>query len=131
VTASEEEWAEAILALDQIVIEGFKDKPLRHLASQMGIKLEKEWRSLKLLDECLKGKGRAESDVDDAIQALRTVRDLRTIVKGHFAPAKKVDAIRQALSSHGSFQSHFKSLCAGCDEALELVLDTFRITAGR
>ena len=67
VTKSEDEWVESILALDQLVIEGFQEKPLRGLAAKLGRKPESGWRSLKLLEECLLAKDVDEGEVAEAI----------------------------------------------------------------
>ena len=117
VTKSEDEWVESILALDQLVIEGFQEKPLRGLAAKLGRKPESGWRSLKLLEECLLAKDVDEGEVAEAIQALRTVHDLRHL-KGHVAATKKAEEAKRALTTYGSFRGHFELLSQGCDEAL-------------
>lgn len=43
--------------MDQLLVEGFLDKPLRALAKEKGRTLNDEWRSLKLLQEILTGNG--------------------------------------------------------------------------
>jgi hypothetical protein len=127
VTGSEAEWAEAILALDQLVIEGFQDRPLKRIALGMRRTLENDWRSLKLMEECLVGKGAAEDEAKAAVDALRRVRQLRTTVKGHAAPPKKADAVKKAQTVYGSFRAHFEALAADCDDALGLVMARMEI----
>jgi hypothetical protein len=122
VTGSESEWADAILALDQLVIEGVQEKPLKKAALEMGRVLENEWRSLKLLEECLVGKGAPPEEAKEAISSLRAVRDLRTIVKGHAAPEKKALAIKDARTRYGSLRAHFEAVAAACDEGLGFVM---------
>jgi hypothetical protein len=129
VTGAEAEWAEAILALDQLIIEGFQDGPLKKIAFEMGRPLEKEWRSLKLMEECLLGKGAAEDEAKVAVDALRTVRDLRTTVKGHAAPRKKADAVKKAQTAYGSFRAHFEALAAACDDALGLIMIRMNVSS--
>jgi hypothetical protein len=58
---------------------------------------------------------------------VRLVRELRSVVKGHAAPAKKTTAAQKALKNHGSFHAHFKSLAAGCDEALDLIMSLMNL----
>jgi hypothetical protein len=128
VTGSEAEWADAILALDQLVIEGFQDASLKKLVLAMGKTVEKEWRSLKLMEECLVGRGVTEDESKSAVDAMRIVHDLRTIVKGHAAPQKKADAVKKALISYRDFRTHFETLAAGCDEALGLIMETMDIS---
>ena len=122
VTGSEAEWADAILVFDQFVIEGFQYKPLKEIALNMGRTLDKDWRSLKLMEVCLIGKGVAEDDAKAAVGALRRVHDLRTIVKGHAAPRRKAQAATDALKAHASFRAHFEALAVDCDDALGLVM---------
>jgi hypothetical protein len=122
VTGSESEWAEAVLTLDQLVIEGFQDKPLRKVALDLGRTLEPEWRSLKIIEECLLGKGANANAAKEVVNSLRAVRDLRTIVKGHAAPEKKAMAISDARTKYGSFRAHFEALAAACDDALGVVM---------
>ena len=127
VTDSETEWANAILAMDQYIIEGFQEKPLKEMAIRMEIPIDKGWRSLKLTEVCLIGKGAAKDHVQGAVDALRRVHELRTIVKGHAALQKKADEEKEALTVHGSFRAHFKVLASGCDDALGLIMTTMDV----
>lgn len=43
--------------MDQLLVEGFLDKPLRALAKEKGRTLAEGWRALKLLQEILTGNG--------------------------------------------------------------------------
>ena len=54
-TAAENEWSEALLAFDQFLVEGFVVKALRAAVRESGRPVEKEWGSIKLLEECLVG----------------------------------------------------------------------------
>ena len=123
VTNSVAEWADSILALDQLVVEGFRVKALRGLASTMGLQVDKAWGSISLLQECLLGKGVDEDEAEGAAGALRTVHHLRTILKGHAAPAKKAAEAKRVRMTHGSFRAHFSALAADCDQALRLVME--------
>ena len=122
ITDSNEEWSNAILLFDQLLIEGFNHRSLKEIATKMGRPLRSDWRSLKLMEECLIGKGVMEDHATAAIGALRKVHDLRTILKGHAAPHKKADKAKQALKDHGSFRFHFEALAADCDDALGLIM---------
>ncbi len=52
-TTSSAEWANEILALDHLIIEGFRERALRSLAASLGCVLQPDWKSLRLLQECL------------------------------------------------------------------------------
>ena len=123
VTNSIAEWADAILALDQLVVEGFREKVLRELANTLGLGTKKAQGSINLLRACLMGKGVEGDEAKAAAGALRTVHHLRTILRGHAAPAKKAEAAKGARMTHGTFRAHFSSLAAECDQALSLVME--------
>jgi hypothetical protein len=122
VTTSQAEWSEAILALDHLVVEGFQETSLRRLVEALGRVAEERWRSLKLLEEYLIGKGVAAGDAEAAVKNLKRLHDLRTIVKGHAAPLKKAAASDAALRDYETYHAHFESLAAGCDSALTTVM---------
>lgn len=122
VTTSESEWGDAILALDQLVTEGFVEGSLKAILANMGRPFEKEWRSLKLLEEVLIGRGAEPNGVKEKLKPIRDVHNLRSIVKGHAAPAKKAAASAKAQKEYGSFRAHFEALATGCDEALGFLM---------
>lgn len=120
-TASSAEWGDEILALDHLVNEGFRLKELRALARELGRPLEDEWKVFKLLEECLKGRGVEDNDATVAVSALRKVRDLRNVLKGHAALEKRRQFERDAIRSFGSFREHFESLADNANRALDLI----------
>src|SRR3546814_17245409 len=76
------EWGDEILALDQLLVEGFLDKPLRKIAQEKGREVESVWRSLKLLHEILLGSTLSEE-----------------AAKQLLAPMKKLDRKSTRLNS--------------------------------
>ena len=127
VTDSPKEWADEILALDQFLVEGFLDKPLRLQAEAAGCKLEANWRALKIIQEVLITKGFAEKEAKSIVAPIQRLHGLRTEIKGHAAPAKKRKAETEARTNHGSFRAHFTHLAAECDKALNEILCAFGI----
>jgi hypothetical protein len=121
-TTAPDEWANEILALDQLLIEGFRVKELRVLAKKFGRAIDPTWASLKLIEECLVGGGADEEDAKRLLAPLRVLHELRTILKGHAAPEKKQTFEKQARTQFGSFRAHFADLAAGCDEGLDAVV---------
>ena len=83
VTTSQSEWADAILALDQLVVEGFRATELRRIAISLGATPDKEWQSIKLLEVCLQGVGSSAQEAKEVIQPLRDLHRLRSVIKGH------------------------------------------------
>jgi len=126
-TDSTKEWADEIMALDQLLVEGFLVKPLRALAEAGGRKLETSWQALKVLQEVLIVKGRSEEDAKEIITPIQRLHGLRTIVKGHATADKKKAAEVEARTKHGNFRAHFTKMTADCDESLNEILSAFEI----
>ena len=97
VTSSRSEWGEAILALDQLVVEGFRTTKLRGIACSQGAVPDKNSGSIKLLTECLERAGATTDQARAATQPLRDLHRLRTVTKGHAAKGEKATAAKDAL----------------------------------
>jgi hypothetical protein len=120
-TSSPAEWGNEILALDQLVNEGFLLGPLREVAGTLGVKPEAEWRPFKLLEECLAAKSSDQVDAKSVIDAFRGLRDLRNHLKGHASSAERKQALeKDAITKFGSFRAHFENIAAEVHEALKL-----------
>ena len=126
VTGSESEWADAILALQQLVVEGFRHEPLKRMAIDFGDEPEKDWRSLKLLEVCLIGSGGDHEEVNRTMASLRGLQHFRTVTKAHGYPKKRAQEAKAAITEHGSLRAHFHSLAADCDSALDFVMSTLQ-----
>ena len=126
-TASEAEWAEAILALDRLVVEGLLERPLREIAIKLGRKTEDEWRALKLMQECLVGAGAMQGEAQAAVDPLRKVHGLRSTVKGHAALARKAQEVKAAITAYGSLGAHFEALAAECDDGLAFIMEKMKV----
>jgi hypothetical protein len=120
-TTSPAEWADAILALDHLVNEGFVLKALRASLRERGIEVEKDWKSFKAIEELLKAGSIDDDDARMAVGAFRTLRELRNVLKGHAAAEKRRELERDARSKFGSFRAHFEYLAENVDSALSLV----------
>lgn len=122
-TASPEEWSNAILALDQLVIEGFVTKTLRAHLSATGATVDKQWQSLKLLSELLPTKGLDVDETTAIMDPLRQLHHLRSKVKGHAAPKEKAELIKQAKVEHGSLTVHFRALVSNLQIAFDRIVE--------
>jgi len=111
-TASVEEWANEILALDQLIVEGFQTKPLRQRILNAGRPMDKAWGSLKLLQEVLISGGMDEEETAEVLAPLRALHELRSKTKGHAAESEKAALVKKAKSDHGSLPAHFRALVA-------------------
>jgi hypothetical protein len=123
-TTSPAEWAEAVLALDHLVNEGFVIKTLRGTLRELGIEPERDWKTFKMLEEVLKARGADEDNARTAIGALRALRELRNLLKGHAAPEKRRELERDARTKFGSFRSHFENLAEDTANALDTIART-------
>ena len=121
-TAAENEWSEALLAFDQLLVEGFVVKALRSVARESGRTLDKGWGSIKLLEECLVGRGLGAEEAKAVVGPLREAHEHRSVVKGHSAPARKRQLSKVAVRSHGSLRKHFEDLVRRCDSSLAAIV---------
>ncbi len=121
VTRSSEEWADELMALDKLLVEGFEERWLRRKAEELGRSPKMQTRSLKLIEECLIGLGFEEDHARQIMSPLHDVHNLRSELKGH-ATGNEARRIRAAaISKRGTYRKHFEALCAGCDESLRQV----------
>jgi hypothetical protein len=124
VTTSPAEWADDILAMDQLLNEGFQPRQLRAVLTELGRSPDPAWGAFKLIEECLLASGVSEKEAKDAATSLRTLRDLRNVLKGHAAPRRRTELAKEARSRFGSFRAHFASIVAACDVAFDLIVRT-------
>lgn len=116
-TESREEWANDILALDQLLVEGFVAKALGALADGRGATLDPNWQSLRILRAYLEVAGLSVDEARDTMLPLTTLHTLRSQVKGHGAPDKKAEAVSAARTEHGTLRAHFTHLAGQCDQS--------------
>lgn len=128
-TDSVKEWADEILALDQLLVEGFLAKPLRALA--LGRIVEGSWGSLRVLQEVLSAMGHSDDAAKALVLPMQRLHALRSEVKGHATVEKKRVAEVNARTDHGSLRGHFRALVAECESALNSVLSSLGILVKR
>ena len=122
-TASSEEWADELMALDKLLVEGFEEKWLRNKAIEQGQPPQATDASLALVARCLQGLGFDEDHARGTVCPLRTLHHLRTKLKGH-AGGSEADSIRKGeLAKHGTFRKHFETLCGECDVAMQRIIE--------
>lgn len=124
-TDSRDEWAEEILNLDQLLVEGFETSWLRKKAVALGRVPDPSFGSLKLVEECLIALGFEDDNAKHIVEPFQILHKIRTKSKGH-SSGKEAEAIRKdLLKEFGTYRKHFESLCKGCDENLELLIEAF------
>ena len=117
-TGSRDEWAEAFLALCQAVIEGFREKALRHRLQQAEQSSEPGERSIKLLERLLQAAGGL--DADEQLKTLREIQIVRAQAKAHATGRRSRELADAALAKHGSYAAHYEHVCR--ELAVELAL---------
>jgi hypothetical protein len=109
ISSSKDEWAEAIMDLSKLVIEGFEVKILRTTLNKLGKAYGADEKSIALLEKIVAAKKPPGDPV--RLGGLRTVQHLRSKVKGHSGSSEGKTAAQDALRKHGTYGEHFKDLC--------------------
>lgn len=121
VTKAADEWAKELHALDKLVVEGFVTGDLRARVTNFGRSVDSRWKSLKLLEEVLRGLGSDEDQVREIVGPLRNLNSLRSKISGH-ASGKEAERIKaEVLKKHKTYPSHFRNLCTQCDRAIHIL----------
>ncbi len=123
-TDSVEEWGNEILALDQLVVEGFLVRGLRRIIMDHGGEYEKDWRSLKLLEVVLSLAGHNENAAKKLVEPLRELHDLRVSAKAHSDTSGKQAAVTTARRSHGTLRKHFMNLVGRVRDSLKQIVSS-------
>lgn len=126
VTPSADEWANELLHLDQLIVEGFEEKWLRNEAKKLGRDVEPGFASLKLAEECLLGLGLEPLDATEVVRPLRDLPNLRSKVKGHATGKESLAIRRQILTEYGTFRKHVESLCKQCDGSIRRIAECLK-----
>jgi len=126
VTTSNDEWKEEILALDQLLVEGFQEKWLRNKSKELGRSPDAQSRSLKLLEECLVGLDFEEDHARTIVAPLRELHDLRSKLKGHASGNTAQTLKTEAIKNHGNYRDHYTHLVTACDEAVKTLIEAFQ-----
>lgn len=111
------------MALDQFVVEGLNRSYFKSKAEVVGITVEPQWGSLKLISEILLHAQVNEEETTAVVTPLKSLHDLRSKMKGH-AGGTDAKTIREALiAKHGDLKSHFHALVGDCDRAIALITE--------
>jgi hypothetical protein len=114
ISSSKDEWAEAIMDLSKLVVEGFEVKFLRRRLDELGKTYSVDEKSIALLEKIVAATNPAGGPV--TLEGLRTMQYIRSKVKGHSGSSEGKAIAQEALGKHGTYGEHFKYLC-------ELIVD--------
>jgi hypothetical protein len=121
-TDSPLEWANGIMAFDQLLVEGFQLKPLRNLLETRGRKADASWASLRVIAEILVASGRTVDDAKACLTPLSRLHALRSTLKAHSSVEARNREEQQARATHGTLRAHFKDLAGQCDKSFDTIL---------
>jgi hypothetical protein len=120
-TDSTLEWANEIMSLDQVLVEGFQLKPLRALLGEKGRKAESGWASLRVIAEILVASGHTVDAAKALLKPLSRLHGLRSTLKAHSSVEEREKEERHARATHGTLRAHFKSLAGECDKSFDII----------
>lgn len=125
VTDSVKLWADALLNLAKVLVEGLEKTFFTAELKSLGRVAEPQWGTIKLAEAALAGRGIDGEIIDQAITPLRELQGLRTKLSAH-AGATEAAGIRAALlREHGSPKAHVAALCDQLTAALEILRSVF------
>lgn len=122
-TNSADEWADELLNLDQLIVEGFQEKELKRYCTQHNIEFKNSERSLRLLRQILIHKGFDDEQADEVMSPLYEVHNLRSKQKGHSSGETALNARKKIRKDYGNFSNHYNHLLAGIIETLQILED--------
>lgn len=120
-TSSRDEWAEEILNLDQLIVEGLEEKWLRRKAKELNLNPDARLRALKLIEVILVGVGFETEHAREIMTPFHVVHNARSILKGHTLGQEAEELRKNAITDYGSYKNHYEKICSDCDESLEVI----------
>lgn len=118
-TASKDEWSEAIMDLSKLVVEGFEMRALRKRLERLSVSYDKKDQTLQLLEKLLNHD--RHKDDPFPLSGLREAQRIRSKIKGHASGSEAAEIAKAAISDHGSYKEHFTQLCARIAAELEAI----------
>ena len=115
-----EEWGNDISNLYNIVIHKMRPSEIKKIYKNIKIQEpDKDWGSIKLIEEILKEK---LGDVSDIIQPLHEVRNIRNSTGGH-KNNKRIVFKEKAEKEFSSLQNHLEDLIIKLTESIRKIMD--------
>ncbi len=116
---SRDEWQSALGRLSNDVIEGFGDKAVRRILKRHEQDVDKQMRSIALLERILRANGELEDD--HKLVALRELKAARNLGPVHAGQSDANDFVSTVLEVYGTFAAHFENLCEKLAGKLTLI----------
>lgn len=129
ITTAVEEWGEALLLLDQLLVEGLAGKQLKKLLKANGNGKDfEQYGSIKLLREIAISQGMEEEDSRLLVKPFEDLHYLRNKIKSHSAEGEKQKLVKEAISSHGSLAGHYKDLVDKCEKSFDQMVSLLELS---
>lgn len=121
VTTSQKEWADELLSLDQLLVEGLNRGYFKAKLIASGATVDPMWNSIKLLGELLLIKEVNAEELSATVEPLKQLQLLRSKMKGHAEGSEAREIREKLISEFGDLRSHFRNLADQCDRAVALM----------
>lgn len=109
ISSSKDEWAEAVMDLSKLIVEGFETKFIRTRLDQENVAYTTDDKTISLLLKVLTALNGAGGPVQ--LNGLRKVQHIRSKVKGHSGSSDGEKIAQSALTIYGTYAEHFKAVC--------------------
>lgn len=116
---SRDEWASVLVDLHVAVIEGFEVKELQQMLRAEGVKVDRQWRSIALLERIVRA--RSTLGEDWKLTAFQELNDGRRFSGVHFRGSQSKDYVHRILQEHETYSAHFEHLCRGLASDMTLI----------
>lgn len=123
ISSSKDEWADAMMDLSKLVVEGFETKFIRTQLDQKNAAYTDNDKTILLLEKLLTANNPSSGPA--RLEGLRTVQHIRSKVKGHSGSTEGKEIAQAALVKHGTYAEHFKWVCAMVADDLRKIEGTF------
>ena len=108
-----DEWGNSLVALSNAVLEGFRTKELRRILKTHSIEVDKQWRSITLLERILRARG--VFDAETQLVSLRELNDGRRFSGVHVQGADAKAYNRRMLETHGNLSAALRAAMCSTD----------------
>ena len=114
VTDSSEEWEKELLLLDQLLVEGLREKWLRDKAMELEVPVNTRVRSIKLVEACLMGMKRDTEEAKSKLSSLHRLHNHRNKLIAHASGESAKDLRSAAISGFGTYNRHYTHMVEEC-----------------
>lgn len=116
------DWQDEILALHQILMEGFDVKSFRDKATAMNINFTKEEKTVPLLKKILIAKNYSQEEAEGFVSPLSELNKLRQF-KAHPESREAQSYYQVIIFKYKNYLNHFKALVENCLNAFQKISD--------